>query len=366
MLRSLLVLNKCACYDARTWEKFESLGMPPEAFMEEAPAVWSKLGITDRNMDVMKRAVSSGWAERELERCDRLGVSIITCRDANYPAPLLEIRDAPLLLYVWGSLGASAGESIAVVGTRRCSSYASGVAKEMGARAGACGCRVVSGGAKGIDGAAHTGCLEGGGVTTAVLGTGVDQVYPVEHREMFARVRERGALCSEYPMGSKGESWHFPRRNRIIVGLSSKVVVAEAPIKSGAMITARLAAEESREVWAVPGRIGDERCAGSNRLIFDGAMPLIDLDFLFESGSHGRQRELFADSDAASAGRDELRLSENERVIASLLARREDNTIDNLAGEAKMSAADVFKIVSILDMRGIVFQSGSGRYRLRD
>jgi DNA processing protein len=209
--------------------------------------------------------------------------------------------------------------------------------------------------------------MEGGGITAAVLGTGVDVVYPPEHRELFDRILEKGALYSEYPLGEKGESWHFPRRNRIIAGLASRIVVAEAPHKSGAMITARLAAEAGREVWAVPGRIDDERCAGSNSLIFDGAMPLADLDLLFGEPAAGAQRTLFDDRCPAVPDRVGIPvLSETEKTILSLLSFRGDKTIDNLAGEAKMSAAEVFKIVSVMSLRGLVFSSGPGRYRLTD
>ncbi|MDR1650334.1 MAG: DNA-processing protein DprA [Synergistaceae bacterium] len=361
MLRSLLILNKCSCYDVRTWEKFESTGLPLEAFTSGS-AVWRDLGITDRNIGIMERAVSSGWADRELEKCERLGVSIVTCRDRVYPPTLREMSDGPLVLYVKGNLPA-VRESVAVVGTRRCSMYASDTAFEIGRTCAAYGAAVVSGGARGIDGAGHSGCMDGGGVTAAVLGTGVDRVYPSEHRELFEHIAERGALCSEYPIGTEGEPWRFPRRNRIIVGLSSSVVIVEAPLKSGAMITARLAAEEGREVWAVPGRISDDRCAGSNMLIFDGASPLVDPALLFEV----RNRRKIRPED----GQDETweapaPMSEEERAVTDILARRSGSTIDNLAGEAKMSAAEVFKIMSGLALRGIVFQSGPGRYRLRD
>jgi DNA processing protein len=363
MLRAMMILNSCGCYDVRTWEKFEETGMPPEAFLEEGPRLWEKIGVTENAAAVMSKAASNGWADRELEKCDKLGVKIITCRDAAFPPALLETRDAPILLYVRGRALPIEAKTVAVVGTRRSSVYGAKVAREFAARAAACGWNVVSGGAKGIDGAAHAGCVEAGGVTAAVLGTGVDRVYPAEHREMFGRIMERGALYSEYPLGTGGESWRFPRRNRIIAGLASNIIVAEAPARSGAMITARIALEENREVWAAPGRIDDERCAGSNRLIFDGATPLIDFDVFFGSPVRDGQKTLFDDG-AESIPLPPL--SENEKRIMSLLTVHGDKTIDNLAGEAKMSAADTFKIMSVLSLRGEVFASGPGRYRLKD
>ena len=364
VIRSLMLLNKCAHYDVRMWKRFEALGLPTEAFVEDIPSVWDKLDITERNKDVMSRALSSGWIDRELETCDRIGVKIVTFADALFPPALLKIKDAPLLLYVRGSMPLAENKAIAVVGTRRCSVYGERTARVIGARAADRGWNVISGGAKGIDGAAHTGCIDSGGVTAAVLGTGVNVVYPSEHAGLFERILDRGALCSEFPLGEKGESWHFPRRNRIIVGFASKTVVVEAPHKSGAMITAGLAAEEGREVWAVPGRIDDDRCAGSNRLIFDGAMPLVDMELLFGSKAQYAETYLFSDEETARPARKNL--TDDEKKILSLLAIHPDNTIDNLANEAKMSAAEVFKMITVMSLRGLVFSSGPGRYSSYD
>ncbi|MCL2684182.1 MAG: DNA-protecting protein DprA, partial [Synergistaceae bacterium] len=251
-------------------------------------------------------------------------------------------------------------------GTRICSSYGYRIAKEIGRRAADSGWNVVSGGAKGVDGAAHFGCVEAGGVTAAILGTGADVVYPSEHKELFERILERGALYSEYPLGSKGESWHFPKRNRIIAGLASKVVVVEAPCRSGAMITATQAAEEGREVWAVPGRIDDVRSEGTNRLIFDGAMPLVSLDSFFENKSGYAEGYLFDGDDESHARPEPRDMSPEEKKILSILSIKGERTIDNLADEAKMSAAEVFKIISVMSAQGFVFSSGPGRYSTND
>jgi DNA processing protein len=363
----MLLLNKCAHYGVRMWKRFEALELPPEAFVEEGPSIWDKLDITDRNKDIMSRALSSGWIDRELEACDRIGVRIVTFADALFPPALLKIKDAPLLLYVKGSMPPSENRAIAVVGTRRCSVYGERTARAIGARAAGRGWSLISGGAKGIDGAAHVGCIESGGITAAVLGTGVNVIYPPEHAGLFGRILDRGALCSEFPLGDKGEAWHFPRRNRIIAGFASKTVVVEAPHKSGAMITAGLAADEGREVWAVPGRIDDDRAAGSNRLIFDGAMPMVDLELLFGSKSQYAETYLFTDEETAHSPRPERKnLTDGEKKILSLLAIHPDNTIDNLADEAKMSAAEVFKLITVMSLRGWVFSSGPGRYSSYD
>jgi DNA processing protein len=256
--------------------------------------------------------------------------------------------------------------TIAVVGTRRCSAYGYRIAREIGRRAANAGWNVVSGGAKGIDGASHFGCTEAGGITAAILGTGVDIVYPSEHRALFEHILERGALYSEYTIGTKGESWHFPKRNRIIAGLASRVVVVEAPSRSGAMITATQATDEGREVWVVPGRIDDARSEGTNRLIFDGAMPLVNLDSFFFFFSGYAEKSVF-DGDDESCARPEPRdLPPEEKKILTILSIQGEKTIDNLANEAKMSAAEVFKIISVMSAQGFVFLSGPGRYSMND
>lgn len=364
ILRSLMILNSCGQYDVRMWRRFEETGEDPESFIDAGRTLWSQIGITDRCCSIMEERIAKGWADRELEMCERTGTRIVTFLDGIYPQELLNIDDAPLLLYMRGDIFSPGHNSIAVVGTRKCSPYAREVAHEIGRRAAVSDICVISGGAKGIDAAAHQGALDGGGRTIAVFGTGVDKVYPADHRVLFEKIRERGALWSEYPLGTIGEARNFPRRNRIVAGVSSRIVVAEAPKKSGAMITARLGAEYGREVWSVPGRINSELSAGSNRLIFDGAMPLIDMDLLF--GVEDGQRLLFSDTSEPAAAPDISSLSDVEKTLVALLSEGNDRTIDNLASEAKISAAEAFKLMSMLALRGVVAQSGPGRYRLTD
>lgn len=361
-IRSLLLLNACSQYDLRMWRRFEAEDLEDDAFEHEGALFWKKLGISDRCVALMERASSSGWIDRELERADRSGVRIVTYKDALYPKNLREMEDAPLLLYMKGEIFSPGEKSAAIVGTRRCSSYGIGVSKELGRRAAREGWCVISGGAKGIDGAAHVGCLDGGGRTIAVFGTGIDVVYPSEHRMLFDKIAEHGLVCTEFPMGAKGEAWHFPRRNRIVVGMASRTVVVESPHKSGAMITARLALDAGREVWSVPGRVGDDRCAGSNRLIFDGALALVDLDLFF--GTQESQSMIFGSEPQGHSERPKL--SPAEQTIIALLTDNADMTIDNLAAAAKMSAAEVFKIISMLSLQGAVCSSGAGRYRLAE
>lgn len=363
MLRALMLLNTVPAHDARLWERFRELNLEPEALFTEGEKLWEKIGVREKNCAIMRRALDGGWVDRELEACERRGVTILCREDRGYPQPLQELEGAPLVLYVKGVLPGQFERTVGVVGTRRCSLYGEGIARNFGRNAAVHGWIVVSGGAKGVDGEAHLGALDGDGLTIAVLGTGVDVVYPAEHRGLFARIAERGALVSEFPLGVGGDAWRFPMRNRIIAGLSSRVVVVEAPNRSGAMITARQAGEAGREVWAVPGRIVDETCAGSNRLIFDGAIPLVDMESFF--GAAMPQKVLFPEEEPRPNVRT-AELNETERKLVTLLARGADRTVDNLAEESGIGVQDVFRAMSILSLRGLVRASGPGRYRLAD
>ena len=207
--------------------------------------------------------------------CRHSGVHILAYTDAAYPQSLQNLSDKPLVLYVKGELP-QANYALAIVGSRRCSEYgvrAAGYFAKVMTRE---GIPIISGGAKGIDTAAHEACLQAGGVTVAVLGCGLDIVYPPENAKLFARIAEQGALVTEYPPGVPPAAANFPARNRIIVGLSQAVLVAEAGKRSGAVITANIAADEGREVYCVPGNIFDGSSIGCHELIRTGAK-LVDM-----------------------------------------------------------------------------------------
>lgn len=230
----------------------------------------------------MPRAVQNFISNRDARLPQRLdyfcrhnGVRILAYTDTAYPQSLQNLSDKPLVLYVKGELP-QANYALAIVGSRRCTEY--------GVRAAACfaqamtreGIPIISGGAKGIDTAAHEACLQAGGVTVAVLGCGLDIVYPPENAKLFARIAKQGALVTEYPPGVPPAAANFPARNRIIVGLSQAVLVAEAGKRSGAVITANIAADEGREVYCVPGNIFDGSSIGCHELIRTGAK-LVDM-----------------------------------------------------------------------------------------
>lgn len=357
---SLLLLNACQGVDSEFLERLGWAGCGAESFLKEGVRFWREQGFSERNCRHLSGLLESGWAGAELERSERSGVRILTLSDPDYPENLRSVPNVPLALYTQGQGLFRAAGVVAVVGTRRCSAYGARCARSLGRALGQQGNAVVSGGALGVDGAAHGGALEAGGTTWAVLGTGVDVVYPREHGELFGHISERGLLISQFPLGTEARPWRFPLRNRVVAALAERLVVVEAPARSGALITARQALEMGKEVWAIPGRIGERVCEGSNRLLFDGAYPLVDLR---EFTSLQGQPLSFTDD---SAGKNDTHaltgLSADEKRLLSLLRSGGDRTIDSLAVEGKMAAADVNRLLMLLSARGAVFSSGGGRW----
>lgn len=216
-------------------------------------------------------------AEQELKRAERLSVRLVHLAAPDYPALLRQIYDPPTVLWVLGQLPDLEGSAtVAVVGTRAASAQGRALARGMARDLASAGVRIVSGLARGIDAAAHEGALDGGGLTVAVLGSGVDRVYPPENEVLAGRIATAGAVVSELPLQTPPLAFHFPKRNRIIAGLSGAVVVVEAPKRSGALVTARLALDEGRDVFAVPGHPAAPGSAGTNALIRDGALLVRD------------------------------------------------------------------------------------------
>ncbi|MDD2912717.1 MAG: DNA-processing protein DprA [Candidatus Bipolaricaulis anaerobius] len=253
--------------------------------------VWLCLGEglpADLRQEVGDKVLSERQAadpERELALAERAGARILTHDDPDYPPPLRGIPASPPVLYMLGHWeGSRDGCAVAIVGTRRCTSYGRLVARKLGAELAGRGVTVVSGLAPGIDTAAHDGALSAGR-TIAVLGSGLGNPYPAGSERRIAEISKRGAVLSEFPWETRGAQWTFPRRNRIIAGLARAVVVVEAPERSGALITADYALAQGKEVLAVPGPITSDASRGTNRLIQEGAKPVLTVeDVLSELG----------------------------------------------------------------------------------
>jgi DNA processing protein len=225
------------------------------------------------------------WAAGQLAALEKHGGRLVCLTDMAYPERLAQTHSLPPVLYVLGEADL-ARSYIGIVGTRRASDYGLQVAYELAAELVARGIGVVSGMARGIDTAAHRGALDAGGQTVAVLGGGADRVYPPENAALHRRIRRQGAVVSEFPLGAKPETGWFPRRNRLISGLSLGIVVVEAPLRSGALITARYATEQNREVFAVPGNIFGGRSAGCHALLRDGAKLVESVEDILEEIEH--------------------------------------------------------------------------------
>lgn len=281
-------------------------------------------------------------ARQIIKTCAERHISILTLADASYPARLRNIADAPLVLYYKGVLPDLEGQPvIAVVGTRKASAYGLNNARNLSRQIAACGALVVSGGAFGIDTKALEGALEAGAQTIAVLGCGVDVVYPKSNRQLFDKIAGNGCLISEYLPGTGPKPWQFPERNRILSGMANGVLVVEAPVKSGALITAQRAFEQGRDVFAVPGNINVETYAGSNALLQECAAAVLsgwDVVKQYEAQYPDRvvKREV------------QLAVSEEEETLPAEPAPHptDKKDIDNPVNNAYI---DVSKLLSQLD-----------------
>jgi DNA processing protein len=246
------------------------IGSPRRVLKSSAQRLSRVTGMTPRLVGAITKHARPEWVDRELERCKKNGFQIITQLNPGYPALLLHIPDPPPVLYCYGNLAGNQCH-IAMVGSRKATAYGKTSAKNLARDLAAKGISVVSGMALGIDTAAHIGALEGGGRTVAVLGSGLERVYPPENLKLFHRIAENGAVISEFALDAEPERHHFPQRNRIISGMALGTVVVEAAKRSGSLITARLAAEQGREVYAVPGSIHAATTQGTHDLIKQGA-----------------------------------------------------------------------------------------------
>ena len=251
----------------------ERFGDPEELFrMSEEALLNAGIPEKERNALLDKNV----WkAEQIADRCTKREIGVLPVTDCAYPKRLRNSPDAPIVLYYRGVLPDwDSAPFIGVVGTRKASAYGLQVGHQLGSQIASCGGFVVSGGAAGGDTAAMQGAMSAGYPVVCVLGCGVDVVYPASNRKLFETVVSEGCLISEYPPGTEPKSWHFPARNRIISGVSNGVLVLEAPKSSGALITARYALEQGRDVFVVPGNINSPTCEGSNAMLQEGATPV--------------------------------------------------------------------------------------------
>ena len=306
-------------------------------------------------------------AARELERVREIeSADVLVLDDGAYPALLREIPDPPITLYVRGSWQQSLeAPCVGVVGSRRCSTYGQNVALMLARDLASRGVTIISGLARGIDAAAHRGALEAGGRTVAVLGTGIDEVYPRDHGKLAAEIIEKGgALVTQFPLGTPPVAENFPYRNRIISGLSLGVVVVEASEQSGSLITARLAMEQNREVFAVPGNITSRNSFGTNFLIKGAGAKLVQAwqDVVAEFPPEIAAAMLPPEVKGKGKGKSNAEaplpadLSDGERSLLKLISADEAAHIDALSESSGMAVAELSGVLLGLEMRDLVRQ----------
>lgn len=327
----------------------------PAALLKLAPSVLRSFGVSDAAAvgfaDGLERAAG------EQERLDALGAHVITWSDTRYPARLRQIADPPLALFVLGQLNADQ-PAVAIVGSRRATSYGRRVATELAEGLAGAGVAVVSGLATGIDGAAHRGALNAGGTTLAVMGTGLDQIYPVAHQRLADEIRATGALITEFPWGAPPLPYHFPQRNRIISGWSLGTIVVEAAERSGSLITARCANEQGRDVFAVPGPLGIAGHGGPHRLIQQGAKLITSVTDVLEEIAP----QLLSRVAAQQAARAMADLSAAEQRLVTALGD-DGCAVDDLIRTVGITPSEALETLLALELRGVIEQQPGKRFR---
>ncbi|MFQ5857493.1 MAG: DNA-processing protein DprA [Anaerolineae bacterium] len=307
-----------------------------------------------RSLESLLAARSELDLEAEVERNAKAGITVLTWDDPDYPPLLKQVYDPPFVLYVKGELLPADEWAVAVVGTRRASAYGREATRRLVSDLATNGVTIVSGLAQGIDSHAHKAALEADGRTIAVLAHGLDQVYPPQNRSLAAKIVERGALVSEFALGTRPEAKNFPARNRIISGISLGTLVVEAGKRSGALITAEFAAEQGRDVFAVPGNIFAAGAAGTNRLIQSGAKMALSVEDILEElnltmiGAFQQAREIVPDNEMESR----------------LLEHLSDDPIhvDELGQVAGMPISEVSSALTLMELKGMVRQVGGMNY----
>jgi len=326
-----------------------------------------RLGSRERARS-LRRSADDAEAVRWAAEVERRGIRVITAFDPEYPALLLEIADPPFVLHASGSLDRLRLPAVSVVGSRDASRYGRDVAQRLGRELSAAGVAVVSGFARGVDAAAHEAALEGPGGTVAVLGCGLDVDYPREHRRLRERLEAGGGLfLSEHPPGEEPRPQNFPIRNRVIAGLSAGVVVVEASRRSGSLITARLAADFGRDVFAVPGSIFSETSAGAHALLRDGAILCTGTDDVLAElfpmiGGGGEMKPGAVAAVDVAALRD---LSVDAGRLLEAITRDEPVSADELSRALDLPAASVLAGLFELEGAGLVVAVEGGRYGIR-
>ncbi|RMF72402.1 MAG: DNA-protecting protein DprA [Acidobacteria bacterium] len=358
-------LRLARCPRLRTREAI-ALGrrIGPEAFADPAPGTLAERGVPRDLADRLCGRSLTRRIEHELRTCRRRGWHLLGLDGPLYPPQVAQLAVPPPVLSVAGDPAVLSEPAVAIVGSRRPTTYGLTMAETLAGGLAARGLLVVSGLALGIDGRSHRSALEAGGRTAAVLGTGLDVVYPREHARLAAHIAERGALVTEFPPGTRPKPGHFPRRNRIIVGLADAVVVVEAAIPSGTLVTARWATEENRTVLAVPGRVGDELSAGCLELLRDGASPALGVDDVLAELRPERIPQPVTERAARHGTRPApAPVGPFCAEVLAAIPERDDCSVEELLERVDGPTDRVLSALFELELAGLVAPLAGGRYR---
>ena len=301
--------------------------------------------------------------EKELDLIKRHKVKIIKYTDKDYPESLRNINDSPVMLYLKGDFKEQDRCAIAIVGSRNMSEYGAKIAEKLSHELASCGITIVSGMARGIDTVSHRGALKSGGRSIAILGCGLDRSYPPENIKLFEAISVSGCIISEFPMGTPPYKENFPKRNRLISGISLGVIVVEATINSGSLITAYHALEQGKEVFAVPGSIFSKTSEGTNELIKKGAKLVQKAEDILEELPFSLKGYLRTFNKKSIANLDKLEINDEEKALCNIL-ENEPLHIDVIARKAKIQHAKLLHLLLNLEIKGVVKQSEGNRYSL--
>lgn len=338
----------------------DQFGSAPAVFDASVPDLKSVEGISKETASAIADFNSWKKIKEELELIHKYNVNIITYQDELYPQKLLNIYDLPPYVYVMGNLKKD-DINIAIVGSRAASTYGKYTTEKISRELALKGLTVVSGMARGIDSAAHRGAITAHGRTVAVLGSGLDVIYPPENKKLFQEITQNGAVISEFPLGTPPRSSNFPARNRIISGMSYGVVIVEAGEKSGSLITARLASEQGREVFAVPGGIDSAGSRGTNKLIKQGAKLIENIDDILEeilpqmeNAPVLRQGASNTETLETCDKRCEC-INDIEQKIMDAISNQRVH-IDDLMASTSMTSGDMLSTLTVMELKGMIQQ----------
>jgi len=350
----------------RIAEKFNNLG---HLFSSDLQTLKSIDGISEKTLREVESAVNKSNVFEEsylklLEKLKKSNIKVTTIFDENYPQNLKNIYDAPVILYYYGNMSESDRYSIGIVGTRTPSDYGRKVCRDLSKELANRGLPVVSGLAIGIDSIAHNSCLESGGITYAVLGSGVDNLYPPDNKHLYERIKETGAVISEFEIGSKAEKVNFPRRNRVVSGISLGTLIVESRIKGGSLITAEFALDQNRELFAVPGNITAKNSDGCNNLIKKGYAKLVSSVDDIISEFNIQISDLVNTKSNKIPDTEQKEMNVFEQKIYNALNDIEPTSIDKICELTELNISDCLVNLLTMEFKGLVSQL-PGKYFLK-